>query len=52
MAEAGKLVPLVDQRRFTLETAMDAHALVESRRWIRLWWMLRSSRVRQAHHFR
>lgn len=30
MAEAGKLVPLVDQRSFTLETAMDAHALVES----------------------
>jgi NADPH:quinone reductase len=30
MAEVGKLVPLVDERRFTLETAMDAHALVES----------------------
>jgi NADPH:quinone reductase-like Zn-dependent oxidoreductase len=30
MAEVGKLVPLVDQRRFTLETAMNAHALVES----------------------
>jgi len=30
LAEAGKLVPLVDERRFTLETAMDAHALVES----------------------
>jgi NADPH2:quinone reductase len=30
MAEGGNLVPLVDQRRFTLETAMDAHALVES----------------------
>jgi NADPH:quinone reductase len=30
MAEAGELVPLVDERRFTLETAMDAHALVES----------------------
>jgi NADPH:quinone reductase len=30
MAEAGKLVPLVDARRFTLETAMDAHLLVES----------------------
>jgi NADPH:quinone reductase len=30
LAEAGKLVPLVDERRFTLETAMDAHTLVES----------------------
>jgi NADPH:quinone reductase len=30
LAEAGKLVPLVDERRFTLETAMEAHALVES----------------------
>ena len=30
LAEAGKLVPLVDERRFSLETAMDAHALVES----------------------
>jgi NADPH2:quinone reductase len=30
LVEAGKLVPLVDERRFTLETAMDAHALVES----------------------
>ncbi len=28
--EAGKLAPLVDERRFTLETAMEAHALVES----------------------
>jgi NADPH:quinone reductase len=30
LAEAGELVPLVDERRFTLETAMEAHALVES----------------------
>jgi NADPH:quinone reductase len=30
LVEAGELVPLVDERRFTLETAMDAHALVES----------------------
>ena len=30
LVEAGKLVPLVDERRFTLETAMEAHALVES----------------------
>lgn len=30
LVEAGKLTPLVDERRFTLETAMDAHALVES----------------------
>ncbi len=32
LIEAGKLVPLVDERRFSLETAMDAHALVESGR--------------------
>jgi NADPH:quinone reductase-like Zn-dependent oxidoreductase len=30
LVEAGKLKPLVDERRFTLETAMEAHALVES----------------------
>jgi NADPH2:quinone reductase len=30
LAEAGKLVPLVDERRFTLATAMEAHSLVES----------------------
>jgi NADPH:quinone reductase len=30
LAEAGALTPLVDERRFTLETAMEAHALVES----------------------
>jgi NADPH:quinone reductase len=30
LAEARKLVPLVDERRFTLETAMDAHQLVGS----------------------
>jgi NADPH:quinone reductase len=30
LVEAGMLVPLVDERRFTLETAMDAHTLVES----------------------
>jgi NADPH2:quinone reductase len=30
LAEAGKLHPLVDQRRFTLNTALDAHAAVES----------------------
>jgi len=30
LVEAGELVPLVDERRFTLETAMEAHALVES----------------------
>jgi NADPH2:quinone reductase len=30
LVEAGKVTPLVDERRFTLETAMEAHALVES----------------------
>jgi NADPH2:quinone reductase len=30
LVEAGKLMPLVDERRFTLETAMEAHELVES----------------------
>jgi NADPH:quinone reductase len=30
LVDAGELVPLVDERRFTLETAMEAHALVES----------------------
>jgi NADPH2:quinone reductase len=30
LVEVGKLKPLVDERRFTLETAMEAHALVES----------------------
>jgi NADPH:quinone reductase len=30
LVEAGELAPLVDERRFTLETAMEAHALVES----------------------
>jgi NADPH2:quinone reductase len=30
LIEAEKLTPLVDERRFTLETAMEAHALVES----------------------
>ncbi len=30
LVEAGVLMPLVDERRFTLETAMEAHALVES----------------------
>ncbi|WP_433975319.1 zinc-dependent alcohol dehydrogenase family protein [Tunturiibacter lichenicola] len=30
LAEAGALTPLMDERRFTLETAMEAHALVES----------------------
>jgi NADPH:quinone reductase len=30
LIEAGELVPLVDERRFTLETAMEAHALVAS----------------------
>ena len=30
LVEAGKIQPLVDERRFTLETAMEAHALVES----------------------
>lgn len=30
LAEAGKLSPLVDPGRFTLETAMDAHIAVES----------------------
>ncbi len=29
LVEAGKLKPLVDERRFTLETVMEAHALVE-----------------------
>ena len=30
MANAGKLKPLLDSRRFTLETALDAHRAVES----------------------
>ncbi len=30
LAEAGKLTPLLDPRRFTLETALDAHLAVES----------------------
>ena len=30
MANAGKLKPLLDSRRFTLETALDAHRVVES----------------------
>ncbi len=30
LAEAGKLVPLVNERRFALETVMGAYALVES----------------------
>jgi NADPH2:quinone reductase len=30
MANAGKLKPLLDSRRFTLETALDAHRIVES----------------------
>ena len=30
LVEAEKLKPLVDERRFTLETVMEAHALVES----------------------
>ncbi len=30
MANAGKLTPLLDSRRFTLETALDAHRVVES----------------------
>jgi NADPH:quinone reductase len=30
MANAGRLKPLLDSRRFTLETALDAHRLVES----------------------
>lgn len=30
MANAGKLRPLLDSRRFTLETALDAHQAVES----------------------
>jgi NADPH2:quinone reductase len=30
LVEAGKLMPLLDERRFTLETAMEAHALVEN----------------------
>jgi NADPH:quinone reductase-like Zn-dependent oxidoreductase len=30
LVEAGKLKPLVDERKFTLETTMGAHALVES----------------------
>ncbi|BDI28519.1 quinone oxidoreductase [Capsulimonas corticalis] len=29
LAEAGKLTPLLNERRFTMETAMDAHAEVE-----------------------
>ncbi|HTD05710.1 zinc-dependent alcohol dehydrogenase family protein [Undibacterium sp.] len=30
LAEAGKLKPLMDHRQFTMETAVEAHALVES----------------------
>ncbi len=30
LVEAGKLTPLVDERRFTLDTALAAHELVES----------------------
>lgn len=30
LAEAGKLVPLVDERRFTLATTNDAHEILES----------------------
>lgn len=30
LAEAGKLVPLVDERRFTLATAQEAHDIVEN----------------------
>jgi NADPH:quinone reductase-like Zn-dependent oxidoreductase len=30
LAEAGKLAPILDPRRFTLETATEAHAAVES----------------------
>ena len=30
LVESGKLTPLVDEHRFTLETAVDAHRLVES----------------------
>jgi NADPH2:quinone reductase len=30
LVEAGALVPMVDARRFTLDNALDAHALVES----------------------
>jgi NADPH2:quinone reductase len=30
LANAGKLKPLLDSRRFTLETALDAHRIVES----------------------
>ncbi len=30
LADAGKLRPLIDERRFTLETAADAHALLDS----------------------
>jgi NADPH2:quinone reductase len=29
LVEEGKLTPLVDPRRFTFETAMDAHRAVE-----------------------
>ncbi len=32
LAEAGQLVPRVDERRFTLDSAADAHAIVESGR--------------------
>ncbi len=32
MAEAGQIVPRLDDAHFTLETALDAHALVESGR--------------------
>lgn len=32
LVEAGKLAPLLDPHRFDLETALDAHALVESGR--------------------
>lgn len=30
LADAGKLRPLIEERRFTLETAADAHALLDS----------------------
>jgi NADPH:quinone reductase-like Zn-dependent oxidoreductase len=30
LVEAGKRVPMVDARRFMLDTALQAHALVES----------------------
>ena len=30
LAESGNLRPLIDRRRFTLDTALDAHAAVEA----------------------